>query len=139
MQSTKPKRKMVDRIESFPTIDKVFNVEWVKELQEKNIFTGEPKDWKITEENIADVLRAISVNTTHYKRLIIEKIRNSSSKSISYKEMTVFFKMELLAAAQQEIKSIDDSDLFRTPAQKIIQMLREIQNNFLASEIDTSH
>ena len=95
----KTKRKMVDSIESKPTIDKVFNVEWVKELKDKNLFSGDPQDWKISEENISDVLRAISVNTTHYKRLIIEKIRNSSSKSISYKEMTVFFKMELLAAA----------------------------------------
>ena len=107
---------MVDKIESKPTIDKVFNVDWVKELQEKNVFSGDAQDWKITEENITDVLRAISVNTAHYERLIIQKIRNSSNKRISYIDMTLFFKMELLAAAQHEIKSFDDSDLFRTPA-----------------------
>ena len=68
---------MVDSIETKPTIDKVFNEEWVKELKGKNIFSGDPQDWKISEENITDVLRAISVNTAHYKRLLIQNIRNS--------------------------------------------------------------
>ena len=31
---------------------------------------------------------------------------------------------------------MDDTDLFKTPAQKIISMLREIQNKYLASDID---
>ena len=68
---------MVDSIESKPTIDKVFYEEWVKELQDKNIFSGDSSNWKISEDNVTDVLRAISVNTAHYKRLIIQKIRNS--------------------------------------------------------------
>ena len=33
---------MVDSIETKPTIDKVFNEEWVKELKDKNIFSGDP-------------------------------------------------------------------------------------------------
>ena len=39
-------------------------------------------------------------------------------------------------AAQQEIKAFDDTHLFKTPAQKIITMLKEIQNSFLADDIE---
>ena len=39
-------------------------------------------------------------------------------------------------AAQQEIKAFDDTHLFKTPAQKIIAMLKEIQNSFLADDIE---
>ena len=42
--------------------------------------------------------------------------------------MCNIFKNELTKAVQQEIKAFDDTDLFKTPAQKIISMLREIQN-----------
>ena len=41
-------------------------------------------------------------------------------------------------AAQQEIKAFDDTHLFKTPAQKIITMLKEIQNSFLSLEIEDS-
>ena len=46
-------------VESNPQITQVFTEEWVVELQEKEIFSGDPSDWLITEENMNNVLRAI--------------------------------------------------------------------------------
>ena len=40
-------------------IQQVFNEEWVNQLIEKGIFSGDPEDWKITEDNIKKVLAAI--------------------------------------------------------------------------------
>ena len=71
-------------------------------------------------------MRAISVNAAHYKILLTQKIRSSPNNSIGYSEMTNVFRDELTQAAQKEIKAFDDTDLFRTPAQKIISMLKEI-------------
>ena len=50
--------------------------------------------------------------------------------------MCGYFQNELTKAAQQEIKAFDDTDLFKTPAQKIISMLREIQNSYLANDVN---
>ena len=58
---------MVENIDNNPAIARVFTEEWVKEIKEKNLFKGSPDEWEITEENITDVLRAISVNAAHYK------------------------------------------------------------------------
>ena len=79
---------MVDSIENNAAITQVFTEEWVKELREKNLFKGEVEQWKITEDNIMDVLRAISVNAAHYKTMIVKKIRNTKEKYISYGDMT---------------------------------------------------
>ena len=68
---------MVENIENNAVIDKVFTEEWVKELKDKKLFKDNPDNWKITEENIMSVLRAISVNATHYKTMIITKIKKS--------------------------------------------------------------
>ena len=68
---------MVENIENNLAIAQVFTEEWVKELKEKNLFKGSPDEWKITEDNIMDVLRAISVNAAHYKAMICIKIRKS--------------------------------------------------------------
>ena len=40
-------------------IQQVFNEEWVNQLIEKEIFSGDPEAWKITEDNIKKVLAAI--------------------------------------------------------------------------------
>ena len=107
---------MVEKIEKNAAIAQVFTIEWVKELKEKNLFKGHPDQWKITEDNIINVLEAISVNAAHYKTMIVIKIRQSPKKYISYWDMTRFFKNELAMAAQQEIKEFDDTHLFKTPA-----------------------
>ena len=62
-------------VESNAAINQVFNDEWVKELQEKQIFSGDPAVWYITEENIIEVLRAISVNAAHYKTIMMKEIK----------------------------------------------------------------
>ena len=62
-------------VESNAAINQVFNDEWVKELQEKQIFSGDPVAWFITEENIIEVLRAISVNAAHYKTIMMREIK----------------------------------------------------------------
>ena len=129
---------MVENIENNAAIAQVFTEEWVKELKDKHLFKGNPDQWKITEDNIVNVLRAISVNAAHYKTMIVIKIRKSPKKCISYWDMTQLFKNELTMAAQQEIKAFDDSHLFKTPAQKIITMLKEIQISFQALEIEDS-
>ena len=116
----------------------MFNEEWVKELTDKGIFTGDFKKWTITEDNIAQVLQAISVNTAHYKSLVIREIKASGNNHISYEALCNIFQVELAKATQTEFKAFDDTDLFKTPAQKIISMLREIQNKFLAEDIDHS-
>jgi len=38
-----------------------------------------------------------------------------------------------MKAAAFEIRAMDDTDLLETPAQKIISLLREIQNKYLAT------
>ena len=88
MQSRKTEKKMVETIEDNAVITQVFTAEWVKELKDKNVFKGIPDEWKITEDNIIEVLRAISVNAAHYKTIIIIKIRESPQKYISYWELT---------------------------------------------------
>ena len=88
MQSRKTEKKMVETIEDNAVITQVFTTEWVKELKDKNVFKGSPDEWKITEDNIIEVLRAISVNAAHYKTIIIIKIRKSPQKYISYWELT---------------------------------------------------
>ena len=45
---------------------------------------------------------------------------------MSYEEFCTIFKRDFAKAAQLKIQLNDDSDLLRTPAQKIISMLREI-------------
>ena len=107
---------MVKNIEKNAAIAQVFTIEWVKELKEKNLFKGNPDQWKITEDNIINVLEVISVNAAHYKKMIVIMIRKSPKKYISYWDMTQFFKNELAMAAQQEMKEFDDTHLFKTPA-----------------------
>ena len=72
-------------VESNAAINQVFNDEWVKELQEKGIFSGDPAVWYITEENIIEVLRAISVNAAHYKTIMMKEIKNDPDQHITYK------------------------------------------------------
>ena len=74
---SKNTKEMVENIENNAAITQVFTEEWVKELKEKQLFKGNPDSWKITEDNIVNVLRAISVNAAHYKTIIITKIRKS--------------------------------------------------------------
>ena len=57
----------------------------MKELQEKQLFTGDPAAWHITEENIIEVLRAISVNAAHYKTIMIKEIKRNPEGHITYK------------------------------------------------------
>lgn len=121
-------RKSKKMVEANAAINQVFDDEWVTELQEKGVLEGEPDTWMITEENIIEVLRAISVNAAHYKTIIAKEIKAGGKGHITYKSMCTIFQSELTKAAQQEIKAMDDTDLFKTPAQKIISMLREIQN-----------
>lgn len=72
-------------VESNAAINQVFNDEWVKELQEKGIFSGDPVEWYITEENIIEVLRAISVNAAHYKTIMMKEINKNPDLNITYK------------------------------------------------------
>lgn len=46
----------------------------------------------------------------------------------------MLFKKEFAKAARSQLTMQDDTDLLRTPAQKIVALLREIQNQYLASD-----
>ena len=45
----------------------------------------------------------------------------------------MLFQKEFVKAAAFELRSLDDTDLLETPAQKIISLLREIQNKYMAA------
>ena len=66
------------------------------------------------------------MNANHYKYIVTKEINAKKKGFILYPDLCNIFQIELAKAAQQEIKAFDDSDLFKTPAQKIISLLREI-------------
>ena len=86
---------MADGMDANTAISQVFNHEWVQDLKDKNVFSGEVEEWRITQDNITEVLRAISVNAAHYKMLLTQLIKSSPNNSIGYVEMTNVFRDEL--------------------------------------------
>ena len=52
---------------------------------------------------------------------------------MTYTEFCQLYHKELLKAAAFEIRAMDEQSLLETPAQKIISLLREIQNKYLAT------
>lgn len=51
---------------------------------------------------------------------------NSPQEELTFSEFCKLYHAELIKAASSEIRSMDDTDLLETPAQKIISLLREI-------------
>ena len=66
---------MAESLDANAAISQVFNHEWVQDLKEKNVLKGEVDEWRITQDNITEVLRAISVNAAHYKMLLTQLIK----------------------------------------------------------------
>lgn len=53
-----------------------------------------------------------------------------------FADFCTLFHKEFMKAAAFELRSMDDTKLLETPAQKIISMLREIQNMFMATNTE---
>ena len=65
------------------------------------------------------------------------EIKTGNKENISYKDLCQIFQAELVKAAQMERKAFDDTDLLlKTPAQNIITLLREIQDTYLAQNLN---
>ena len=53
---------------------------------------------------------------------------------MAFSDFQVLFHKEFVKAASFELRAMDDTDLLETPAQKIISLLREIQNKYMAAD-----
>ena len=80
------------------------------------------------------VLKAIQLSSPYYYRIISSEIKRTEKGFITYVKLCEIFQQELAKAAQHEVQTLDDSQLFKTPAQKIITMLREVQESLLAGD-----
>ena len=119
-------------------MDHIFNHSWVSELKRAGIFATEDTDeWKITNKNISIIMRTLNVYVSQFSQSLRQEIIKHDG-SLTYEEFCQTFKREFAKAASLKIQMTDDTDLLRTPAQKIIAMLREIQNSYLASSGDHS-
>ena len=113
--------------------ESVFNQAWVKALVDNDVFEGEPVNWKITEANYRQVLQAINVNVQQFEQALLRAI-SSSNDQLPYADFCQLFHKEVMKAAAFEIRAMDDTNLLETPAQKIISLLREIQNKYVATD-----
>ena len=69
-------------------------------------------------------------NHTERIRALLQKYETHISPELQQRACEY---QELMKAAAFEIRAMDDTDLLETPAQKIISLLREIQNKYLAT------
>ena len=115
-------------VEQSPTqeSDAFFNQAWAELLVEKAVFQGEPSTWRITNINCKHVLKAVNVNVEQFQQALTRYITNSPEDELTFSEFCKFYHTQLIKAANSEIRSMDDTDLLETPAQKIISLLREI-------------
>ena len=115
-----------------PASEPVFNQTWIKSLIDAEVFEGDPKNWKITENNCIEVLKTIQVNVAQFKQVLSRAIMNNNDQ-LAFEDFCQLFHKELVKAAAVEVRAMDDTDLLETPAQKIISLLREIQNKYVAT------
>ena len=57
----------------------------------------------------------------------------TNNDQLSFSDFCELFHKELMKAAAFEMRAMDDTGLLETPAQKIISLLREIQNKYVAT------
>ena len=94
-------------------------------IQKAGIFgSNDFKEWKLDASNYNQILRVLNMNVSQFSLSIRSEIKKR--ESITYEEFCTLFKREFAKAASVKIQMKDDSDLLKTPAQKIISMLREI-------------
>ena len=66
---------MVERIPNTKALGGNFiNMTWVKILQDKEIFRGDPNFWRITRRNCKQILQALSVNNSQFEIVLINEI-----------------------------------------------------------------
>ena len=117
-------------------LDSIFYQSWVKQLKQAAIFSSDDyNEWKVTSKNCSLILRTLNVYVPHFNQTLRAEIIKKNG-SISYEDFCQSFKRQFAKAAQVKLQMRDDTDLLSTPSQKIIGMLREIQNSYLASSGD---
>ena len=78
------------------------------------------------------MLTAIDVSVAQFETALQRTITHHNDQ-LSFHDFCQLFHKELLKAAAFELRAMDDTDLLETPAQKIISLLREVQNKFVAT------
>ncbi len=112
--------------------DNIINQNWAEKLIEEDVFEGDPSTWKVTSSNFKIVLAALGMKVEQFQQAVVRAI-DSNNDQLPYSEFCQLYHKELLKAAAFELRAMDDTDLLETPAQKIISLLREIQNKYVAT------
>ena len=82
-------------------IDGIFKQSWVDSIKQAGIFASDDsEDWRITENNYSEVLRALNMVVTHFSKTLHVEISLKDSGYITYSEFCTLFKKEFAKAAQ---------------------------------------
>ena len=101
------------------------NQSWVTALVKEDVFEGDPSTWRVTGSNYKKVLAALNLSVQQFEQALTRAIASSNDQLI-FADFCTLFQKEFMKAAAFELRSMDDTKLLETPAQKIISMLREI-------------
>lgn len=71
------------------------------------------------------------MNIVQFEQVVIRAIITNDDQ-LPFSDFCELFHKELVKVAALEMRAQDDTDLLETPAQKIISLLREIQNKYVA-------
>ena len=130
---------MVEKISTTSTIrglaaqEEIVNT-WMQKLIEAQVFeNNEPQTWIVTQDNYSQVLCECNILGSHFVQALTKILAANEEAQLSFTEFCQLYQREQLKAATFELRAMDDTDLLETPAQKIISLLREIQNQYIAT------